>query len=61
MLLEPKTELDKYSGCPDLPHTLLAICDISADLGVSILSRFAPESYCEQIIIAMFLKFLNLK
>eukprot|EP00795_Rhopilema_esculentum_P002141 gene2141-17728_t len=36
MLLEPKKELDKYSGCPDLPHTLLAICDISADLGGSI-------------------------
>ena len=36
MLLEPKTELDTFSGCPDLPHTLLAICDISADLGVSL-------------------------
>ena len=38
MLLEPKSELDTFSGCPDLPHTLLAICDISADLGVSFLS-----------------------
>ncbi|XP_065067080.1 alpha-aminoadipic semialdehyde synthase, mitochondrial-like [Rhopilema esculentum] len=35
-LLEPKTEHDKNSGCPDLPHTLLAICDISNDLGGSI-------------------------
>jgi len=36
MLLEPKAGLDAFSGCPDLPHTLLAICDISADLGGSI-------------------------
>ena len=35
MLLEVKQKQDKYGGCPELPHRLLAICDISADLGVS--------------------------
>ena len=34
-LLTIKERPDKYGGCPDLPHRLLALCDISADLGVS--------------------------
>ena len=42
MLLEPKKEQEKYSGCPDLPHKLLAICDISCDLGVSGLDLLQP-------------------
>ena len=35
-LLEIKNRPDKYGGCPELPHRLLALCDISADLGGSI-------------------------
>lgn len=35
-LLEIKHRPDKYGGCPELPHRLLALCDISADLGVSL-------------------------
>jgi len=31
-LLKIKSRPDKYSGSPELPHRLLAICDISADL-----------------------------
>jgi len=35
-LLKIKNRPDKYAGCPELPHRLLAICDISADLGGSL-------------------------
>ncbi|XP_057296367.1 alpha-aminoadipic semialdehyde synthase, mitochondrial-like [Hydractinia symbiolongicarpus] len=35
-LLEIKHRPDKYGGCPELPHRLLALCDISADLGGSL-------------------------
>ena len=33
-LLKINKRPDKYGGCPELPHRLLALCDISADLGV---------------------------
>lgn len=36
-LLKVTNRPDKYGGCPDLPHRLLALCDISADIGVSII------------------------
>ncbi|XP_065673366.1 alpha-aminoadipic semialdehyde synthase, mitochondrial isoform X2 [Hydra vulgaris] len=35
-LLQINHRANKYSGCPELPHRLLAICDISADLGGSL-------------------------
>lgn len=33
-LLKPLKKTSAYEGCPNLPHRLLAICDISADPSV---------------------------
>jgi alpha-aminoadipic semialdehyde synthase len=34
-LLKPRARTSAYDGCPNLPHRLLAIWDISADTAVS--------------------------
>ena len=38
-LLKTMKRSSAYEGCPDLPHRLLAICDISADCDVSTLNQ----------------------
>jgi len=35
-LMKRTSHQDKYGGCPELPHRLLALCDITADLGGSL-------------------------
>lgn len=35
-LLKRTSVPDKYGGCPELPHRLIALCDITADLGGSL-------------------------
>ena len=39
-LLKTMKRSSAYEGCPDLPHRLLAICDISADCDVSEVSGY---------------------
>lgn len=45
-LLKPLARTSAYDGCPNLPHRLLAIGDISADTDVGDISRDHCGNFC---------------